>query len=216
MGKVSVGVILNNYLLPARLRAIPERSGSALSPLMAIISVLLLLLLLNPLPAYPEEVQPKQVTLEYSAIKENRVHRRFPIKTGIAEYFRSKTGKDLLFLVFYPYRIPPEKWRSVYEYRKTDPENFAVIKLEVRGQSPIKPGSFPTVSGTSSGEQEPGYFVPSLITTGYSFMGTTGKGVLTIFEMELKKGGAINGYLYYKDGDFEISGPFSAEFIQDQ
>lgn len=180
-----------------------------------IIFNLLLFLILNSLPVNPEEVQNRQVKIEYSVKKENRINCSFPIRTGIAEYFKSKTGRDLLFLVFYPYRIPPEQWRSVYEYRKTDPENFAVIKLEIHGQSPIKPGSFPVLPGSSTGEPEQGNFTPTLITTNFSFRGTTGTGVLTITEMDLKKGGSISGNLYYKDSDFELSGPFSAKFILD-
>ena len=185
-----------------------------ISPVIMILN-LLLFILLNSLPVTPEEVQNRQVILHYSAKKENRINCSFPIKTGIAEYFKSKTGKDLLYLVFYPYRIPPEKWRSVYEYRKTDPENFAVIKMEIHGQSPIKPGSFPIMAGSSIGEAESGNFTPTLITTNFSFRGTTGTGVLTITEMDLKKGSFISGNIYYKDSDFELSGPFRAKFILD-
>ncbi len=196
MGKVTVG-------------------GTFQSRFPAILIGLIIYLLLNSLPANPEEIQTGQIFLEYSVKKENRIKYPFPIKTGIAEYFKSKTGRDLLYLVFYPYKIPPEKWRSVYEYRKIDPENFAVIKLEIHGQSPIKPGSFQIMSGSSPEEPDGVNFTPTLITTNFSFRGTTGVGVLTITDMDLKKGGYIKGNLRYKDSDFEVSGPFEAKFIQD-
>ena len=178
--------------------------------------MLLLFLVSNFGQVFSKEKRGKHEVLEYSVRKEGCEKKCFPIKSAFAEYFKSNSGKDLLFLVFYPYKIPAKKWRSVYDYRKKDPENFAVIKLEIHGPAPIGAGSYPSDSAPGSGKSGKGTFYPTLITSKDEYRGTTGTGVLTITDMDLKIGGSIFGYFYYRDDDFEISGPFKANFILDK
>jgi len=155
------------------------------------------------------------ICLDYSVKKEKKHNIIFPIRSGFAEYFKSQKGKDLLFIVLYPYEIAPENWREISRYRKEDPHNFVVIKMEIRGAFPIGPGIYPTKSAYTDTDGKKKHFIPTLLTARGDYYGTTGTGVVTITKMNRKVGGLVCGYIYYQDDDFSFSGPFQARFLSD-
>ncbi len=176
----------------------------------------LIILMISHHRAHASKSFFKPFTIIYSISKEKPRDRSVRIKTGIAEYFKSKSGNNLLYLVFYPYKIEPVKWRDIYKYKKTDPDNYVVVKIEVKGAKQIGEGVYHTFHTSCSGKKESPYFIPTIETVDSKYTGTTGKGKLEIRKMDLNIGGVIEGYIDYKDEDFSVKGPFRAIFLIDR
>lgn len=158
-------------------------------------------------------IHPKEETcridppfaIEYG-VYPDRTGKTAYIKTAIAEYFRQENGKALFYIVFYPYQIKPENWRDIQKYEKTSPSDFVVIKLEIRGEHPLKAGEYLSTESDISGSGN--RFTPQLQIPGVSFEGTRGRGKLVINSVEIQKHGKITGFIDYQDSNFYIKGNF--------
>jgi len=165
---------------------------------------------------HASETSFKPFSIKYS-IKNGKTGERFvTIKTGIAEFFRSKKGDSLLYLVFYPYKIEPMKWREIYNYKKSDPHNYVVLKIEVKGLKHLRKGKYYTFHKSCSGEKKSPYFIPAIETVNSKYSGTTGKGVLEIRKIDLHVCGNIEGFVNYDDENFSIKGQLRAIFLIDK
>lgn len=181
-----------------------------------IYTICLIILILTNQRVFASEISFKPFSIKYSIKKGKTGDRSVKIKTGIAEYFKSKSGNDLLYLVFYPYGIEPVKWRDIYKYKKTDPNNYVVIKIEVKGTKQIREGVYHTFHTSCPDEKKLPYFIPTIETVDSKYSGTTGKGKLEIRKMNLNVDGVIEGYIDYKDENFSVKGQFRAVFIIDK
>lgn len=161
------------------------------------------------------EIEP--FVLRYTVRGEGIVRRKVTIRSAFAEYFRLKNGGTLLYLVFYPYKIQPWQWRQPYENRKSDPDNFVVIKMVGRGPGKIDKGIYTDLySGGTPMDPGSVYFTSTIITSEseYSFPRDSGKVIIN--EMDLTRGGIIAGKVKFKSKNLSVEGPFRAYFLVDR